>query len=379
MMKMLDYVKMANVRLAENLDRASGLVDPLVCAYRASECESIRIVASGSSRNASDCIRHYMQDMLGVQVCVVTPESFIDFDHVHPADAFNIAISQSGYSTNTIAALDFMRAIGLPCAALTANEGAPISSHADAVIDYGVGVESVDFVTMGVQVLIEYLALFSLYAARAAGTIDDEGLAKRLEEVSAAVSGNEGMLGVSQAFVAEHLLELSHPAPVMVVGNGPNFGVAEEAALKFCETMKYPAMYHEGEEFVHGPEMQVAPGYHVFIIDDPAGSERLANISSALACVTDGVYFLTSHPQGRAKEITIPPVPPLLSAIPNLVLFQYITASVTEARGCWDVHPYLEAVSSRMEVKAVGYEQSVKDLEKKAAAIYSDSAGIQLH
>lgn len=59
--------------------------------------------------------------------------------------------------------------------------------------------------------------------------------------------------------------------PAMVVGNGPNYGVAEEAALKLSETIKIPAMHHEGEEFVHGPEMQIVPGYLVFIRRRSAG------------------------------------------------------------------------------------------------------------
>lgn len=42
MLKMLDYVKMANTRLSENLDRASELVSPLVDAYRASNCKVVR-------------------------------------------------------------------------------------------------------------------------------------------------------------------------------------------------------------------------------------------------------------------------------------------------------------------------------------------------
>lgn len=54
-------------------------------------------------------------------------------------------------------------------------------------------------------------------------------------------------------------------------GNGPNYGVAEEAALKLSETIKIPAMHHEGEEFVHGPEMQIVPGYLVFYRRRSAG------------------------------------------------------------------------------------------------------------
>ena len=79
----------------------------------------------------------------GREVQVVTPEAFIDFEHAQPTNTFNVAVSQSGYSTNTIAALDFMAEHDLPCAALTANWAAPISEHAVCVFDYGVGVESV--------------------------------------------------------------------------------------------------------------------------------------------------------------------------------------------------------------------------------------------
>lgn len=374
MLKMLDYVKMANTRLSENLDRASELVSPLVDAYKASGCSAVRIVASGSSKNSADCARNYMQDALGVQVAVVTPEAFVDFEYAQPAGAFNIAISQSGYSTNTLAALDFMRERAMTCVALTANVEAPIKEHVDTVVDYGVGVESVDFVTMGVQTLVEYLVLFAAYAARATGRIDDAALEDRLADVSCAVEAHKAMLDAAAAFVAEHRLALAQRGPVMIVGNGPNFGVAEEAALKFNETLKVPAMHHEGEEFVHGPEMQIAPGYRVFIIDDPAGSDRLAAISAALGQVTEPSFFLTSHPHGKAGEISVPIVSPLLSALPNLVLFQYIAACLTEDLGCWDVHPFLDAVDDQMQVKAAGYKQSVRDLEARAAEVYGDAA-----
>ena len=140
--------------------------------------------------------------------------------------------------------------------------------------------------------------------------------------------------------------------------------------LKTGETIKIPAMHHEGEEFVHGPEMQIVPGYLVFIVDDPQGSERLANIADALSKVTKKAVLLTMHPKGKAHEIAVPQVAPLLSAIPNLVFFQTMAAIVTERLNSWDVHPYLDAVSKQMEVKAEGYEESVNTLKAKAAECY---------
>ena len=109
------------------------------------------------------------------------------------------------------------------------------------------------------------------------------------------------------------MLELSEPMPAMVVGNGPNEGVAEEAALRPSATITSPALQHEGQESAHGPEMQIVPGYLVFIVDAPQGSERLANIADALSNVTAKTVLLTAHPKGRAHEVAVPQVAPLLS------------------------------------------------------------------
>lgn len=369
-MKMLDYVQLAHVRMGENLERSSELVCQLVDIFQSGSFSALRIVASGSSRHAADCARDYLQDALQMQVSVVTPEAFVDFEHTYPQHALNIAVSQSGYSTNTIAALDYMRAHDMPAVALTANVEAPIKEHADIVLDYGVGVESVDFVTLGVEVLVEYLVLFGIYGGQARGTIDAEGVAQRLDDLREAIQGNAVMCKTAEAYVQDHMLELSEHIPAMVVGNGPNYGVAEEAALKLSETIKIPAMHHEGEEFVHGPEMQITPGYLVFIVDDPQGSERLANIADTLSNVTAKTVLLTAHPRGRAHEVAVPQVAPLLSAIPNLVFFQTIAAMIAERLKSWDVHPYLDAVSKQMEVKAEGYEESVNALKAKAAECY---------
>ena len=211
---------------------------------------------------------------------------------------------------------------------------------------------------------------FGIYGGQARGTVDAKGVAQRLDDLREAIQANAVMCKTAEAYVQDHMLELSEHTPAMVVGNGPNYGVAEEAALKLSETIKIPAMHHEGEEFVHGPEMQIVPGYLVFIVDDPQGSERLANIADALSNVTTKTVLLTAHPKGGAHEVVVPQVAPLLSAIPNLVFFQTIAAIIAERLKSWDVHPYLDAVSKQMEVKAEGYEESVNALKAKAAECY---------
>ncbi len=261
----------------------------------------------------------------------------------------------------------------MPAVALTANVEAPIKEHTDIVLDYGVGVESVDFVTLGVEVLVEYLVLFGIYSGQARGTIDAKGVSQRLDDLREAIRANATMCETAEAYVQDHMLELSEHVPAMVVGNGPNYGVAEEAALKLSETIKIPAMHHEGEEFVHGPEMQIVPGYLVFIRSTIRRGRSVLRISP-MRYRTLRQKRRRSRPIPRAGlyEVVVPQVAPLLSAIPNLVFFQTIAAIIAERLKSWDVHPYLDAVSKQMEVKAEGYEESVNALKAKAAEFVTE-------
>ena len=370
-MKMLDYVELANSRLGENLTRGAELVRPLVDLFAAERCSAVRIVASGSSRHSALCARDFMQDVLGMQVVVVTPESYISREHIFPANAFTVVISQSGYSTNSIAALDFIRKRGERAVSITGNPRAPIAVHSDLVVDYGVGVESVDFVTMGVLALVEFLMLFALYAARAVESVDDARVEFELDNLRSAIEAHRQALDDCVSFVKAQRLVLSRIVPACVVGNGANLGVAEEGALKLNECLKLPAMYSEGEEFVHGPQMQLTPDSLVFLIDDPEGSERLAMLHSQFRTVTAGAFIITGHPKGVEGELVIPATSnPLMCAIPNLVPFQYMAAKFMEELERGEMHPYVRALRDGIATKAQGYEDSIRELEKRAKEAY---------
>ncbi len=371
---MMDYVAMANARMFGNLDRAEALTEPLVSAYLAHLSDAgdpvIRLVASGSSKNACDMARPYVQRTLDTLVQVMTPEAFCAGDHAYPADAFNLFISQSGYSTNVIRALDVCTARGFSCTALTGNVTAPIARHAVSVLDWGVGVESVDFVTMGVATLVEYLLLFAVHAAWSLGSIDEAAAEKAHGDIRAAIEAHGQMLDTARAYVGEHRLDLTRVAPCLFVGNGPAYGVAEEAALKFAETLKQATAFYEGEEFMHGPEMQVRPGYHVFVMD-PEGSDRLATTARIMGGVTESAVLVTSKPTGTSYEVPLASLSdPLTAGIPLLAFFQTIAATLSQELDCWEVHPYLKGHEGEFDSKAPGYEDAVLGLEAQAATLY---------
>lgn len=368
---MLDYAYMANACMDKNLRRGEEIVAGLVGEFVASRAKVVRLIASGSSHNGADCARPFMQAVLGMQVVVITPGAYIGFEHTYPTDTFDIFISQSGYSTNVLAALDFARRRGVHTVVLTGNVDAPVANHSDVTFDYGVGVESVDFVTMGVEMLTLFLMLFSMYAARTLGLLDGSGVEARVSGLRDAVQVHARVLEEARLFVEGEHLTLARQTPVILVGNGSNLGVCEEGALKFAETLKRSSSFYEGEEFVHGPEMQMTPNYLVLMIDDPEGSAHMHNVFSALRKVCSGTFLLTSHPTGVAGEVCMPELAePLASAIPALAVIQVVCATLAQELNSWDVHPFLEAVEGEFDVKAPGYDDAVKSLEDQAEEQY---------
>ncbi|MBY4797859.1 SIS domain-containing protein [Collinsella sp. AGMB00827] len=366
-MRMLDYVMLTQDRLRQNVEHAHQLVEALVGVVSCTPCSALRLVASGSSRHAALCARHFMEDMLGKQVLVVTPEAFITHEHQFPTDAYTLVISQSGFSTNSIAALDFMRSRGESPCVLTANAAAPITQHADAVFDFGVGAESVDFVTMGVQALMVFLMLFALFLGHKSRLITGQRMERELKNLREVIDGYSSAVLASKQFAQDERLGIARHAPVCFIGNGSCYGVAQEGALKFNECLKTPSMYFEGEEFVHGPHMQLTPDSLIFIMDDPEGSPRLASLHNMFLQITSSAYFITGHPSGGSCELAVPAVPnPHMAAIPSLAAIQYLAAQKMEELERREMHPYVRALREEIGSKAHGYDEAINKLEQAA-------------
>ena len=157
---MRDYVYLTPSVLRQQL--AGQWEEPLAAAFAARPVRILRLVASGSSYNAALCVRPYLRKWLDCEVLVTEPFTFCAYESCLPADELAVVISQSGYSTNALHALDTIRAKGRTAIGITSDLSSDFRTHADLLIDYGCGQESVGYVTMGVTALCLFLCLFAL-------------------------------------------------------------------------------------------------------------------------------------------------------------------------------------------------------------------------
>lgn len=347
-MEMLDYVKKTPDKVAENISNKEKLVTPLVDLFKANNFENVLIVASGSSLNAAMMATAYMEKRLQCSVTTITPELFELKQNVDFKNSFILFISQSGASTNILHALKYMDQVNAKKIVLTSNLKSEVAQHVDAAIDYGVGNETVGYVTMGLSTLILYLAMFANEAAITQGReSDSEEDFKQLSVLY------KKTIEQSLKFVEQHYLDLAEMEPTFICGNDMNFGVAREAALKFQETLKIPTMHYEIEEFMHGPDIQLSPQYTVFLIDNPEASERIKAIHHGLSAVINKRYLLTNNDQQVKENTILIPKSPIkeLTALITIPFFQVIAARMMPDLKREPAHPFTDKFMDNVPTK----------------------------
>lgn len=356
---MASYIKEGPGRIRSLTARSVELTRTLAEKFLTRPYDTIWIVASGSSFNAALCSRYYLRNMLGVEVKVVSPGSFALYEIPLRNEDFLFFISQSGYSTNTLAALDKARGMGLETLCLTGNVKADVKDHCDLVVDYGVGEEKVGYVTLGVTSLVTFLILFAIEAAYKSKRIDAQKAQACHRELLKAADLNEDTQRVSQTFIDKHYKALTAMDRVFLCGSGSAYGVAMEGALKLSETVQVMTTCYECEEFLHGPALQLTPNHTVFLVDSgDENSHRVHQIYTAVRTVTDRVYLLTPVKPRKADANVLAlkraPREELIS-VAYLPFFQILAYQITEDLQRWTKHPLYNIYKKMVDSKTSNY------------------------
>lgn len=347
---MLTYIESTPDQLAANIANRSDLTRDLVRAYVDGGFERVFIVACGSSANASQCAKPFMVKYLGYDVQIVPPETFCCYEHVLGPTDFVFAISQTGCSTNTIAALDKLRELGRPSIGLTGNPDSDFKDHASILVDYGVGKENVSYVTRGVSTLALFLMLFALEASHAKGLIDDRKYDDVVSELKKAPDRHRVMQKKTHAFYESHKAVLTSMDVVYSCGFAQGYGLACESALKMGETIKVPSFAYEAEEYIHGPNLQITPNYTFFFYDDLGVSgDRLRTIWRATRSVSDETYCITGSKEIDEEHAIRMPFDdvcePMLEPVYVLPVCQIIAYRASVDLDSWDNHPMFSEFS----------------------------------
>lgn len=351
---MLDYIEMTPNKVLENAKNPKELTKTLTDEYISNKYNEVYVVASGSSFNASICAQPFMEDVLGVRVNVISPSNFTNY-YKHNKSDFIFVISQSGYSTNAIEALKRAKQLGVKAIGITGDVDSDFKNYTDLLIDYKVGIETVGYVTVGVVTLVQFLMTFALNASLQLNKISKEKYDEAISSIVESAKLHQEIQEKSHAFIKKHYKSLSSMSKAYFCSSGAGMGIAFEAALKVGETVKIPAFPFDAEEYIHGPNLQLNPGYTVFIIDsNDKDSDRLKQIYKATRAVSDNTYFIGSNVDENSIY-TDTNLPPLFTPLYYLPFFQIISHQITEDLHRWEQHPLLKEFKKIAASKSKNY------------------------
>ena len=293
----------------------------------------ILIIGCGTSWHAGMVGEYLFEDLARIPVEVEYASESRYRNPIVNEDDIVIAISQSGETADTLAAIELAKSRGATIIGICNVVGSSIArvTHAGSYTHAGpeIGVASTKAFTAQVTVL----TLMALMIGQKKGTISGSNFYRLLNELEAIPDKVQRVLG-NEAQI-RYIADIYKDAPnALYLGRGYSFPVALEGALKLKEISYIHAEGYPAAEMKHGPIALIDDAMPVFVIATKGSSyekvvsniqEVRARKGKIIAIVTEGdtvVKGLADH------VIEIPETPdplvPLLSVIPLQLISYHI-------------------------------------------------------
>lgn len=262
---------------------------------RASPPRTVLTCARGSSDHAATFLKHLIETRANVPVASTSPSIASIYKEVPDTrDMLAVGLSQSGRSPDLVAAMQAAAAGGARTLAMVNVAASPLGAMADTLLPLHAGDET------SVAATKSFIALLAASLGVVAAWTDDASLAATLAALP------DGLRAAWRCDWYALVDALVDARGLYVVGRGPGFGIAQEAALKLKETCGLHAEAFSAAELRHGPMALVGADFPVLLIgqDDEAA---VANEALAVELVARGVPVLMSG--GAVAGATELPLP----------------------------------------------------------------------
>lgn len=278
--------------IANFLDKSGPVLDAAAAALRERDPLVVATVARGSSDHACAYLKYATELTLGLPVASIGPSiASIYGKDVKLARGAAIAVSQSGKSPDIVGMAQSARRSGALSIAITNTAGSPLAEASDFTIDLHAGTEqSVAATKTFVASVVAGLALIARWSG-------DKALLAAVNDLP------EALERAVHCDWSEMIGALDGHNALYVLGRGPGFAIANEAALKFKETCNIQAESYSAAEVMHGPVAIVTRGYPVLgLAARDAAEASVADMTHKLAG-QGALSFLTSSLPGAARAL----------------------------------------------------------------------------
>ena len=303
------------------------------------KADRIIIVACGTSWHAGLIGEYLIEDLARINVEVEYASEFRYRNPIISEKDVVLAISQSGETADTLAAMRLAKEKGATVLAICNVVGSSIARFSDAGAYTHAGPEIGVASTKAFTAQVTVLTLISLLLARKKATISNSYFRQLLTELEIIPSKVENMISMND-YIKQISSQFVNAQNFLYLGRGYNFPVALEGALKLKEISYIHAEGYPAAEMKHGPIALIDENMPIVVIATKKGhyDKVVSNIQEVKA--RNGIVIaIVTYGDVVVKEIAdyvieIPeisePLTPLLSNIP----LQLLSYHIAVMRGC---------------------------------------------
>jgi glucosamine--fructose-6-phosphate aminotransferase (isomerizing) len=328
------------IRGRASLEQGDVLLDgmDLTEAY-ARGLERVAIVACGTSWHAGLSGRLMIEALARVPVEVELASEFRNRDPLVSEKVLCLAISQSGETADTLAAVKVARERGARAFAICNVVGSAIPRECDGgTLLTRAGPEIGVASTKAYTTQLAALYLLAVKLGRLRGALSPERAREHLEALRHLPSWMEQMTR-QEAAVMPIAKRCAAARDVLFLGRGAQFPVALEGALKLKEISYIHAEGYAAGEMKHGPIALIDEQMPVVVLatKEPAYEKTLGNMEEVRAR-GGHVYAVVSEGDTHAASLAevalpVPPAPPLLAPLLSIIPLQLLAYHVADLKG----------------------------------------------
>lgn len=308
-------------------------------ATRFKNADRIMIVACGTSWHAGLVAEYLIEELARIPVEVEYASEFRYRNPIIREGDVVIAISQSGETADTLAALELAKSKGAMIFGVCNVVGSSIARATDAGAYTHAGPEIGVASTKAFTAQVTVLSLIAMMLAEMRGTMETSALRQLMMEMEQIPARVEKALQLDKEIQA--ISEIFKDATNFIyLGRGFNFPVALEGALKLKEISYIHAEGYPAAEMKHGPIALIDENMPVVVIatKDSSYEKIVSNIQEVrarkgrvIAIVSEGDTVI---PEMAEFVIEVPNTHEALMPLVSVIPLQLLSYHIAVLRGC---------------------------------------------
>ena len=302
--------------------------------------DRIIIVACGTSWHAGLVAEYVIEEFARINVEVEYASEFRYRNPIINKNDIVIAISQSGETADTLAAVKLAKEKGAFVFGVCNVVGSSISRETNAGAYTHAGPEIGVASTKAFTTQITVLTMIALRLAKAKGTLSNSDFHRYLQELEVIPEKVAEALASTNEKAKEIAEKFKDATNCLYLGRGYNFPVALEGALKLKEISYIHAEGYPAAEMKHGPIALIDEQMPVIVIAPKQGHyDKVVSNIQEIKSRSGKIIAIVTKGDTQVKEladhvIEIPETSDALSPLITTIPLQLLSYHIAVLRGC---------------------------------------------